>query len=108
MPDALMLLVALIVTVAGMAWLALSMESHWEQVRGAASCPAATVKSLRILGALALLSSLVLCLLVDSASMAALVWVMSVAFAAVTVAFTLTWRPAALAPLVFWVAQRKV
>ena len=102
MPDALMLLVALVVTVLGMGWLALSMESHWEQVRGRTACPPATVKSLRVLGAVALFTSLVLCLMVDSASMASLVWVMSVAGAAVVVAFTLTWRATALAPLVFW------
>jgi hypothetical protein len=102
MPDALMLLVALVVTVLGMGWLALSMESHWEQVRGRTTCPPATVNSLRVLGVVALFTSLVLCLMVDSASMASLVWVMSVAGAAVVVAFTLTWRATALAPLVFW------
>ncbi len=102
MPDALMLLVALVVTVMGMGWLALSMENHWEQVRGKAACPPATVRSLRLLGAVALLTSLVLCLMVDSASMALLVWVMSVAGAAVIVALTLTWKASALAPLVFW------
>lgn len=105
MHDGLMLLAALAVTVAGMGWLALSMDSHWEQVRGAAACPPATAKSLRLLGAVALATALVLCLMVDSASMASLVWVMSVAFAAVVVAFTLTWRASALAPLVWWVGR---
>ncbi|MET0320980.1 MAG: DUF3325 domain-containing protein [Duganella sp.] len=107
MPDALMLLVAVLVTVAGMGWLALSMDSHWEQVRGSAACPPSTVQSLRVLGGVALLTSLVLCMMVDSASMAALVWVMSVALATVVVALTLTGRASALAPLVFWTGQSR-
>jgi hypothetical protein len=102
MPDALMLLVAVLVTVAGMGWLALSMDSHWQQVRGSVACPPATVQALRLLGGVALLTSLVLCMMVDAASMATLVWVMSVALATVVVALTLTWRASALAPLVFW------
>ena len=35
--------------------------------------------------------------------MAALVWVMALAAAALVVAFTLSWRPRWLAPLVAWV-----
>ena len=41
----------------------------------------------------ALLASLLLCLRADHASMAVLVWVMSLAAAALLVAFTLAWRP---------------
>ncbi|KQQ32914.1 hypothetical protein ASF61_12500 [Duganella sp. Leaf126] len=105
MPDGLMLLLALAATVIGMGWLALSMDNHWQQVRGTAACPPATARSLRILGALALLASLVLCLMVDAASMASLVWVMSVALATVVVALTLTWRASALAPLLWWTGR---
>jgi hypothetical protein len=35
--------------------------------------------------------------------MAALVWVLTLTAAALTVAFTLAWRPRLLAPLVAWV-----
>jgi hypothetical protein len=45
----------------------------------------------------------VLCLNADHVSMASLVWVMSLAASAMVVAFTLTWRPRALAWLVAWV-----
>jgi len=102
MLDSLMLLAALLVCAAGMGWFALSMDVHWEQVRGKAPHPRALVKTLRVLGAAALFVSLVLCLAVDSASMAVLVWLMAVAGAAVAIAFTLTWRARALSVLVFW------
>ena len=48
-------------------------------------------------------ASLALCLAVDHASMAALVWVMGLAASALAVAFTLTWRPRWLAALMPWV-----
>jgi hypothetical protein len=56
---------------------------------------------MRCLGALALLASLLLCLRVDHASMAALVWVMGLVAAALLVAFTLSWKPRLLRALVF-------
>lgn len=89
-----LLLGAFVVTVAGMGWLALLLEAHWEQVRGAAA-PAlseAVRWRLRLLGSVALLVSLGLCLTVDHASMAVLVWVMLVAAAALLITLTLTWR----------------
>ena len=103
MPDAVMLAAALAASVLGMAWLALAMETHWEQVRGTAPLPARTVRALRLLGAAGLGASLALCLAVDHASMAALVWVMGLAASALAVAFTLTWRPRWLAALMPWV-----
>jgi hypothetical protein len=98
-----MLAAALAASVLGMAWLALAMESHWEQVRGTAPLPARTVRALRLLGTVGLGASLALCLAVDHASMAALVWVMGLAASALAVAFTLTWRPRWLAALMPWV-----
>ena len=103
MPDAVMLAAALAASVLGMAWLALAMESHWEQVRGTAPLPARTVRALRLLGTVGLGASLALCLAVDHASMASLVWSMALAGAALAVAFTLSWRPRALGVLVAWV-----
>lgn len=102
MHNALILIAALAVTVVGAAWLALSMDTHWEQVRGAQPASSGTVRLLRALGVAAWCVSLLLCLRVDHASMAALVWVMALAGSALIVAFTLTWRPRWLAPLVVW------
>ena len=78
----------------GMAWLALAMDVHWEQVHDAAPVTQGRVRALRILGSLALAISLGLCLKADHASMAFLVWIMVLAAAVFTVAMTLSWRPA--------------
>jgi hypothetical protein len=86
----------------GLAWLALSMEAHWRQLGDRAPLPARRVRLLRGQGAAALAASLAACLQADRASMAALVWIMLLAAAALTVAFTLSWRPRWLAPLVAW------
>ncbi|MGN6831268.1 DUF3325 family protein [Paucibacter sp. M5-1] len=99
MREPLMLLAALAATVAGLGWLALAMEVHWQQVCGARPLTPATVGGLRLLGAAGLLGSLGLCLSVDHVSMASLVWVMTLAGAALLIAFTLSWRPQWLALL---------
>lgn len=100
-----LLAVAVAACVAGMGWLALAMPAHAQQVWGAAASPA-TVRVLRVLGAHALAVSLVLCLAVDHASMAVLVWVMALAGAALAVAFTLSWRAHWLRVLAPWVRAR--
>lgn len=99
MRDALLLAAAMLAATAGMGWLALALDVHWEQVRGADPLAPSTA---RLLHALGLAASLALCLTVDHASMASLVWVMALAAAALAVAFTLTWRPRWLGPLVVW------
>lgn len=99
------LLIAAVATgISGMAWLSLSMESHWKQVRGR-SAPLGIVKRLRALGSISLAASLALCLSVDHASIATLVWVMVLTASALAVALTLTWRPQWLR-LLTWPAQR--
>jgi hypothetical protein len=101
------LFVAVACNVAGFAWLATAMDVHWQQVRDS-QCPSESmVVMLRVLGASALVLSLVLCLLADHVTMAPLVWVMSLAAAALVVAFTLAWRPRVLLPFVFWVPAVK-
>lgn len=100
-----MLVAALLACVVGFAWLALAMEPHWRQVRGDAPISRRVVTVLRVLGAAALAASLLLCLQVDHVSMASLVWVMTLAGAALVITFTLAWRPRALAWLVAWVRQ---
>ena len=100
MRDALLLLAVLMSNVAGLSWLAYAMDVHWRQVHGSRPLAVRTVIVLRALGVLALALSLVLCLRVDHASMAALVWVMSIAAAALIVTFMLTWKPRWLGMLV--------
>ncbi len=92
MPEALLLLLAVVANVAGLGWLALAMDVHWTQALGPQPASRGTNTLLRVLGAAGLAVSLLLCLRVDHASMAALVWFMTLAGAALGVAFTLTWR----------------
>jgi hypothetical protein len=98
-----MLTAALLASVLGFAWFALAMEPHWRQVRTDAPISRRAATVLRVLGAAALFGSLLLCLQVDHVSMASLVWVMSLAGAALIITFTLAWRPRTLAWLVAWV-----
>src|SRR5687768_6996974 len=105
MPDSMagcLLLAALLSSLAGMGWLALSMQPHAQQVwvRG---CSRHTPGLLRLLGVAGLVVALALCLVVDHASMAVLVWVMSLAAGALTTAFVLTWRAHWLRVLAPWV-----
>ena len=93
---------AVIAGVAGMGWLALAMDVHWQQVRGQAPSRNAVLR-LRGLGVFGLIVALVLCLRTDHASMAALVWVMVLTAGALAVTLTLAWRPHWLRVLA-WVA----
>ena len=106
MRDALMLAVAVAVNITSLGWLALSMQAHSEQVRGTEPLPRSTVRTLRGMGAVGLLVALALCLAVDHASMASLVWFMALAGAALSVAFTLAWRPRVLGALIVGVRRR--
>ena len=93
MSDSLWLAAAAVLNLAGMAGLALAMETHWHQVIHRMHRPASTVvrarQLLRVLGAMALLLSLQACLTADRLSMAVLVWVMLSAASAVAVAMVL-------------------
>lgn len=101
---ACMLSAALLASLAGMGWLALSMQVHARQVWEGGLSPA-TSRLLRWLGAAALVVALGLCLAVDHASMATLVWVMALTGAALLVAFTLAWHPRWLRVLAPWVRR---
>lgn len=98
MPEALLYGLVLLLLLAGLAWLALAMERHWYQLHDAAPSRT-TVTLLRALGSAALLTSLALCLRLDHASIAVLVWVMALVPAALAVTFTFSWRPEWFAPL---------
>jgi hypothetical protein len=97
-----LLAAALAANVVGLGWLALAMDVHWRQAFGARPQPRAAVVALRCLGSSALIASLLLCLQVDHATIASLVWVMGLAAAALAVAFTLSWRPRLLRALLPW------
>jgi len=80
--DLLMLAGAGLACFTGLVWLALAMDVHWTQVRADAPLPRRAALPLR--------------------GLASLVWVMSLAAAALLLAFTLSWRPRALTPWVAW------
>jgi len=93
---AAMLAGAAVLAMLGFSWLALAMDTHWEQVHGQAGPAPGAQKLLRLCGSVLLLASLGLCLMTDHASMAVLVWLMLLAGAAVLVAMTLAWQPQGL------------
>ena len=101
--ERLLLVAALACCTCGMAWFALSINEHWQKVRGTPPLPRRTQRQLRCMGVAAMLASLLLCLRVDHVSMASLVWLMSIIPAILIVAFTLAWRPHWLSWLVVWV-----
>ena len=98
----LLLVCAVLVSLASMTWLALSMQVHAQQVWGTVPS-AGTSRVLRGLGAIGIVITLVLCLAVDHATMATLVWVMLATGSALLVAFTLSWQPQRLRLLAPWV-----
>jgi hypothetical protein len=94
MVEAFWLIVATVLSVSGMAGLALAMDVHWSQVMRRPASEAVGARSLlRVLGAVALLLALLACLRADRPSMAALVWVMLLAGGALLIALALAWRP---------------
>lgn len=93
LPAPLLLAGALLCAFIGLAWLALATEPHWQQARATPAPSRGTVQLLRGLGAAALAASLLLCLAADHPTMAALVWIMALAVAAIGVAMLLAWRP---------------
>jgi len=103
MGEGLYLLLALICCIAGMGLLALAMKPHWDQARAPIPYPTARARALRVFGGLALGLSFALCLLADHPSTASLVWLMAVTVSALTVAFTLAYRPRWLGWLVAWI-----
>lgn len=102
--TAYLLSAALLSSMAGMGWLALSMQVHAQQVWGGMPT-SMTLRVLRWIGVVGLAAALGLCLIVDHASMAVLVWVMALAGASLLVAFTLAWQPRWLRVLAPWVSS---
>lgn len=105
MSDPHLLAGAVLLNVAGFAWLALAMDGHWKQVRGGETPPQQRRLRLRLAAGAAFLISLLLCNLTDHATIAALVWVMALTAGALLVAVALTWWPELLRPLP-WLSGR--
>ncbi len=81
------LVAALAASFCGMGWLALAYESSLAAgARERCDLFRASVRTLRILGVVALITSMVLCTRANHPSIAVLVWVMSLAAAALLVA----------------------
>lgn len=101
---ACLLSAALLSSVVGMGWLALSMPVHARQVWGGVPTSTAS-RVLRWMGVAGLAAALGLCLIADHASMAVLVWAMASTGASLLVAFTLSWHPHWLGALAPWVGS---
>jgi hypothetical protein len=99
MPESVLLALEIAVGIVGIAWFALAKLPHWQQVTGQSALPDPTRRGLRIAGALALAIALGLSLAADHITMSFLTWFMTLAAASLVVAFTLAWRPRALALL---------
>jgi len=95
MTDAMWLIAAALTALLSMGWLALSYQSHWQQVFPKSKVSPAGLR-LKIVGWSFLVVSAGFCLTADHPSMAVLVWVMLLALAAMTVAMILSRRPALL------------
>lgn len=102
---ALLLACALLVAIASMGWLALSMPVHAQQVWGN-HASTRTSRALRWMGGIGIVAVLALCLAVDHATMATLVWVMAVTGSSLLIAFTLSAHPRWLRVLAPWVRAR--
>lgn len=97
----ILLILAAISCTAGFAWLALSINVHWQQVMHSANTPDEKTRiTLRVLGYLALLITGILCFIADRPSMAVLVWIMLLAASAPSIGMLLAWKPRLLR--VFW------
>lgn len=96
MADALLLALSFVCAFAGMGWLALALKPHWVQVHGAVRHDASLARKLRSFGTTCLMLSLAVCLGVDHASMACLVWVMTLSAASLLVAMALAYAPRSL------------
>lgn len=91
--DVSLLAIALGLCIVSFGWLALAMDVHWRQVCATEPPSRGAVRWLRGMGFIGLAGSLVVCLQVDHASIASLVWVMNLASAALTIAMILAWAP---------------
>lgn len=95
MTEAMWLIAAVITAILSMGWLALSYQSHWQQVFPQSEAKPGRSR-LKGFGWSFLVVSAGCCLAADHPSMAVLVWVMLLALAAMTIAMILSRRPTLL------------
>lgn len=100
------LLSAVLASLAGMGWIALSMPVHAAQAWGTVPTTGA-LRTLRWLGGIGIAAALALNLGTDHVSMAVLVWVMTLTGAALAVALVLSAKPYWLRALAPWVRVRR-
>jgi Protein of unknown function (DUF3325) len=96
MVDAAALLGIVSTAYLAFACFALSQRRHWEAVTEGRAYPALVGRILRPLGAMLLALGLALAIMRDGLDYGAVLWVVVLSFAALSVALTLTWRPRAL------------
>ena len=96
----ILLLAAVLMSLASFAWLALAMDVHWKNVQQGQHLLDHPTKKLRLMGWLGLLITAILCFMADRPSMALLVWIMLLAATAPGVGMILSYRPQLLR--VFW------
>lgn len=94
--NAMLLLGALLAALLGCALLALSQRRHWRAVTRSQSEPGRRPQRL---GSLLLMASIVLTILRDGVSFAALFSPLLIGFAALVIAILLTWVPGVLRPI---------
>lgn len=107
MVNALLFLLIAVLCYCGMAWLALAIKVHWQQVRAGQTLPTKRIKTLRFLGAASLSIAGLLCFYINHPTMAPLVWMMASTAGALLVGMTLTWQPRCLVFLVAWIPAGK-
>lgn len=90
MSDSVLLVCAISLNFLGMRWLALSLPVHWKQVYGEQLLSQRKQVVFRILAAVMFIFSLVLIMFADHATIAALVWIMSLTACAFSVAMMLS------------------
>lgn len=98
MPDAALMVLALLAAIAGMAGFALANAEHWRQLFPARPRSGAARSLCRVGGVAGVGASLLCCVLADPLTMAILVWPMLLGIAAAAVAALLTWRARSGAP----------
>lgn len=100
MPEAAWLIAtAVAVSLFGFLVLALGQDRHWEAVTGRGADARVRGPVLLPVGLAAQAASCALLVLAQGPGFGALLWGVCMTAAALTVALTLTWRPAALRPL---------
>ncbi|ARP94004.1 DUF3325 family protein [Bordetella genomosp. 13] len=99
---------ALLLGYLAFALMACAMARHRDDIAGCElpEPTAAAGQSLRLAAGVLLLAALCAAISLAGPAFGALLWAMDISLAAMLVAFTLTWRPGWLAPLLRWVMRR--